>query len=378
MTTMLAAQSVLRVGPGQTYADIPPAIAAAAPGDLVLVAAGTYSPFTLDKGITLRADPVGAAVDIGVINQTGAIVCAVPAGQHGHLEQLSCLQAVEVRPPQGATTAGAVSFVDLDLLATVTVQGAALALHRCVCRGYTVTGHGLVLGGAATVSASQCTIFGGSTFFAAAPSGIAASGTATLSCSDCTIEGGYQGSVHTIVAIASGIALTGAARVWLVDSTANALQAPFVNAFAVGIDNQSSQPVTIERCTVLDSRGNPNVWTGTVQPGLLLGLSTTAPMVRGSTFRLDFRSRPGLPVAAHGAFGLGAPASLPLLVQPEWGFAANSIPLALMIADAQGAAGLPVTLPNVAWLQDLPLWFCGWTEQNLPLQLSPVVGGLVR
>ena len=39
----LTAQSVLRVGPGQTYADIPAAIAAASPDDLVLIEAGTYS-----------------------------------------------------------------------------------------------------------------------------------------------------------------------------------------------------------------------------------------------------------------------------------------------------------------------------------------------
>ena len=124
--------------------------------------------------------------------------------------------------------------------------------------------------------------------------------------------------------------------------------------------------------------GAGNSWQGAVQNGLVLGLSSATPLVRGGVFQLDFRSRPGLPVIAHGAFKLDAPATIGFAAQPEWGFATNSVQIALLIADSQGRANAAITVPNSPLLQDLPLWFCGWTEQGLPVQLSPVLGGLIR
>ncbi|MCA8975219.1 MAG: hypothetical protein KDC98_10885 [Planctomycetes bacterium] len=374
----LAAQSVLRVGPGQTYVDIPPAVAAAVPGDLILIAAGSYSTFTLDRGITLRADPPGATVRVGSGAVSTAMMVAVPPGQRAHLEQLALQQPIDMRPAVGATTAGVVSFTGVSSLATVTLTDASLAMHGCDLNGF--GGHGIVLNGASALSAVQCTINASSGWFSIPPSaGIAAGGSSTVHCSDCDIEGGFLG-VHTIVVIGSGIALSGSARAFCVDSSIRAYQFSPGSPYGVGIDNQSSQPVTIERCAVLDSLGAANSWNGAVQAGLVLGLSTPTSQgpVRGGVFQLDFRSRAGLPIVAHAAFGLGVPVRYPLLAQPDWGFVTNSVPIVLMLANAQGQATLAVSLPNSAWLQDVPLWFAGWTELALPVQMSPVLGGLIR
>lgn len=43
-------------GPGVDFTDIPPAIAAASPGDLILVRDGSYSPVILDKPLSLVSD----------------------------------------------------------------------------------------------------------------------------------------------------------------------------------------------------------------------------------------------------------------------------------------------------------------------------------
>jgi hypothetical protein len=43
-------------GPGVDFTDIPPAIAAASEGDLIVVRSGLYTAFTLDKGLILTAD----------------------------------------------------------------------------------------------------------------------------------------------------------------------------------------------------------------------------------------------------------------------------------------------------------------------------------
>jgi hypothetical protein len=56
------------------------------------------------------------------------------------------------------------------------------------------------------------------------------------------------------------------------------------------------------------------------------------------------------------------------------------------VADARRAAepktvaardGLRHWRPNVTGLQHLPVWFCAWSAIDLPLQLSPVLGGWI-
>ena len=62
-------------GPGVDFTDIAPAIAAAAPGDSLLILAGIYSAFDLDKPLALVAQP-GAKVQGG----PGCRVHDLPAG----------------------------------------------------------------------------------------------------------------------------------------------------------------------------------------------------------------------------------------------------------------------------------------------------------
>ncbi len=77
------AQQTLLVGPGQTFTTIQPAIAAAAPGDTVLVLPVTYSgPLDIDKGIQLigqGADIIGPAA--GLFSPNFATVHDLPANQ---------------------------------------------------------------------------------------------------------------------------------------------------------------------------------------------------------------------------------------------------------------------------------------------------------
>jgi hypothetical protein len=60
-------------GPGANFTDIPPAIAAASPGDLLIVRAGTYSGFTLDRGLVMLGQ--------GVVHTSDAHVVNIPASQ---------------------------------------------------------------------------------------------------------------------------------------------------------------------------------------------------------------------------------------------------------------------------------------------------------
>lgn len=50
----------------------------------------------------------------------------------------------------------------------------------------------------------------------------------------------------------------------------------------------------------------------------------------------------------------------------------------IVTANAAGQATATVAIPGGAWLVDQALWFQGVTGLALPLQLSPVTGGLIR
>jgi hypothetical protein len=74
-------------GAGVQFTDIPPAIAAAQPGDVLLVAAGNYSAFILDKGLTIigYSEPSvqGLAEVVGVqAGQRAALIGLRPTALH--------------------------------------------------------------------------------------------------------------------------------------------------------------------------------------------------------------------------------------------------------------------------------------------------------
>ena len=79
--TIAVAQQTLTVGPGQPFTTIPAAIAAAAPGDTVLVLAGTYTQnLDIDKPIQLVGR--GANLQLSILPGTATIlVHDIPAGQ---------------------------------------------------------------------------------------------------------------------------------------------------------------------------------------------------------------------------------------------------------------------------------------------------------
>jgi hypothetical protein len=77
-------------GVGSDFTDIPPAIAAAQPGDVLLVLSGNYSGFTLDKPIAI----LGQAADVNV--NGGASVTAIPSGTVASVVTLKLAGSLQV------------------------------------------------------------------------------------------------------------------------------------------------------------------------------------------------------------------------------------------------------------------------------------------
>jgi hypothetical protein len=98
-------------GTGSTFTDIPPAIAAVQPGDILLVEPGSYSPFTLDKGLVI--------VGYGAPTVSGAVsIQSIPATQRAALVGLQ---------PQALAVQGCAGSVVVQSLGTLQ----SLSLDQC-------------------------------------------------------------------------------------------------------------------------------------------------------------------------------------------------------------------------------------------------------
>lgn len=367
----LAAQTVRTVGAGQPYPDIASAIAASSAGDIVQVTAGTYGAFTLNKALLVRAEPAGAVVTVfGGTSQP--CYFELPAGQSATVEGIDLMTIAYVRPPAGAAAAGAMAFVGTDIEYGLTVQDANAVLRGCVVNGF---GTALELTGGGAATATQCSFLGRQASWLPNPNGVRAGDSSTLQLGNCQVRGGTNG-FHGILAVGNGAVVSGTARTWFVDTDVAAWSQNVIACAAVV--NTSTAPVVFERGSAVDNLGNPNSFVGPVANDLVLGLTSTDQMQVGQPFAIDFRTRPGYPVFVHATFFLQAPTSYQILAQPEWGFVPNSIYLGSLVADAQGLAPYSVVIPNLPFLHDMQLWFCGWSATELPVQLAPVLGGAIR
>lgn len=91
---------------GGSFLDIPPAIAAAAPGDHIEVrGTGSYSAFVLDRGVDLFAPQHATVPTIEVVG--------VPTGQHARITGLYVQRQGGVRQVSVRTCAGSVLLVDV-------------------------------------------------------------------------------------------------------------------------------------------------------------------------------------------------------------------------------------------------------------------------
>ena len=81
-------------GPGTNFVDLPPAVAAAASGDTIIVRAGSYSAFNVSgKALTIRGAGAAAAhvfgLGAGAPSSLGTTIAAVPAGSTFYVSGLS-------------------------------------------------------------------------------------------------------------------------------------------------------------------------------------------------------------------------------------------------------------------------------------------------
>lgn len=113
------AGNVIRVGPGEAFGEIGPAVASAAHGDLILVTPGTYAPFVVDsKGVSIVGD--GGPIDLTQTPGVPEIVVRnIPLGRDVTIDKAHILYLDTGAPAVSVSNnAGSVRFVRLIVTPT--------------------------------------------------------------------------------------------------------------------------------------------------------------------------------------------------------------------------------------------------------------------
>ncbi len=348
LTASLTAQSQWFVGPGG-YAQIRDVMPLVANGDTVLVAPGTYFPFSCFRAITIRAATPGT-VNIEwnflAMPQTCGCTC------------LSAQGPVYFQLPTGQTA----HVVGLSFAAAFVPFTPCAAVHLQDC---TITS--AFVGAGILANSADLTIAGGSVAGASATSSLAATPgiqltNSRLHASGVTVTGGAASATSSG---APGIQATGGS-LWLADATVTAGGGCAVSANGL---------VRIDRST-LNGSGASCALSPTGAP--LVGIDRTGPIRIGQLFQVTLTSEPNALLVLYGSVGLAAPVVAPLLDQPVWIDATSLFLSDLTVATPLGQTTFSYAVPPFPALVGAQFWLQGVGGMTLPLQTTPAVGGIVR
>lgn len=355
--SLATAQTTHTVGAGG-FSQINSAIAAASPGDIVLVSPGTWSAFTTNIGITVRGAGPGVIVSGATAN--------LPASQTLHLIDL------DVAPPFSVAITGGRADIDRCKLAC-TVVSSEVHFQSCALTGFTFSSaskHALDATNA-NVTAIDTSFDGGT----GAPSVPSTYGIQLQSCtflgSRLVVRGG-DGSGSGSSGPKAALFATNSA-VWTSDSTLSGGVFPPVGVPVVcSVTVQGSTTGRLSRCTL-----DPAACVPIPTNGPLLGVHRPSPLQSPGPFSLEFTTHPNGLIGVFFATGIGN-VSIPGLEQPVLLDLATTFPLELLTANAAGAASGTWNVPAGLTNQTFFFQAVGTAPAPVFLQMSPVAGGVVR
>ncbi|MCA8975420.1 MAG: hypothetical protein KDC98_11920 [Planctomycetes bacterium] len=390
------AQTVWQVGAG---ANLDQVFANAAAGDIVLLAPGSYLPFTLQKGLAV----IGPATIQGLTGTVGPweAVIQIPAGQQAHLIGLQFPPTQQPSMPvplsgQQVMVSGAVGFEDCSfgpgVPNSLVVTSGEVVLQRCTVQGGRGLGGGmLVSGGTCTLSGCSVTGLDGSGlgYFVIPPTPGLEITAGTLLAAGSTLRGGNATDYYYGVwrHPEPGVRCGGTARVSLADCTVTGGSGQAFSstgAGAVGIDCTAPSPALVEwaRGALSGGTGTPpgGAVAGNVQNvPTLVGLDLDHGLVRGAVSTITAtagNSQQLLGILATFANGVTA---VPGVVDPVFGAVALSFPLVLAVPAPGAIVTATVAVPNAAGLLGVALWSQALQFDGAgSLRASAVVGGAVH
>lgn len=377
LLSAVAAQTVWNV-PSGTSVDA--AIALAQPGD-VLVLSGSYPPFTLDKGLTLRGPATIQRLN-GFVNIRRTRL-TIPAGQRAHLSELSFERTYTALGPSshevdvsGDASFDGCTFEVRGLPRGFEVTAGNVSLQRCSIEARSGDAF-VLLGGVASLTDCSVSVQNPSDELPA-PAVVVEGGTLVASRLQAT---GGTGVISNITLVPGQPALRQTAgAAWITDSVlTGGAPSVFFQVTAAGPGIEGAGGVTIARTQVVAGGTNPSgPSTGFSIAPELVGIASSAELVRGTT--VDVVATPG---TAGLLLGMGASFSLasaqtPLVPQPLFGAPGPIVPVLLTVPISGQPVTLTVAVPNLPALAGQSFWFQACELTPAGLQGSAVVGGVVR
>ena len=376
------AQTTHVVGPG-FLPEIRSALALASAGDVILVLPGTYAHFTAAVGVTIRAVtpgtvavtwqpqyvPAPCLVDPSCLAAEGVTLFAPPLGQTIHVVGVDFLpnvyQGVVTVRHCVAVSNASVSFDQCSMQANGTIAlwvfGSAIHLQDCAVAGTgtTAAAHGMLLVDSMATAADS--MFAGN-------SGLANPGDAVVAINS-TFHGAslqaFGGAATAGGTGAAALRSTATSTLWICDSMLTATnQCPLIANGAGG---------RIQRSTLMPTSG-----CASLAPGPMLGVDRPVPPLGGGSFTLRFRSDPNVLVAVLVGPELAVASAPGLIEQPLSLSLMNWFGGGVYMTDASGFLSVTWSMPGGSPFVNEPLWFQAVGGLTLPLQVSPIAGGIVR
>lgn len=359
----IPAQTVHVVSPGGPLLQISSALAIAAPGDVIHVLPGTYTPFSVTIGCTIRALSPGVYVTAtSGPHPANPVTISPPAGQAVHMAGIAFYFGTNTPGDCVLITGGRVTLDGCSFASSydagLVISNADVHMQGCTAFPPAFGFHAMRADYARITAIDSSFSDGGGVVFHYFPStAIELIGT-TLHAAGCTIRAAAGPGNPPIAALhAAG------GNVWLSDCTVvGVLTCPIV-ATSLVADRCVLQP-TLPTCPTPASGG-------------LLGVSRAQPLQNGAPFSLVYKTIPNSYAAVFASQELASLTIPGLHAQTQW-LGPGVINLGVVLADSSGDATATWMIPAGAWLVDQPLWFQGLTGFALPLQLSPVAGGVIR
>jgi hypothetical protein len=343
------AQATHVVGVPGSFAEIADAVQAASPGDYIDVHPGLYESFDVSIGVTLRSvQPYGARIDI-----TGpGMQFSPPSGQVVHVVGFDFDYRVRA-------TSGRVTFEHCDFSSHgIALEATNTTVHLIGCDLRSL--FSIVSGSAfyaLTATNSDITAIDSTFSTYVGDRGIHASN-CRLHLSHCEVS-----SVPIAFEAADS-------TVWLSDSSVIGNTNPFIPQVSPFV--LTSTELHLARVAQFP------VSTALADNASLLSVSQPSPLRLAHPFTLNYTTDPNEFVIVFACTGLGTASWGPFLMQPSWLDDTQSFSAALLATDAQGEAPVSWLLPADPALINATLWFMGVSGMSLPLQVSPVAGGVAR
>jgi len=363
-------QTTHLVGPGG-YSQIRDAVAFASPGDIIEVQPGFYWNFHLKKHLTIRAQIEGT-VDIGFDPQTpgpSQTVIAAPGTQP------TCLVGLNFLPSQELLFGPVFHALHvLDGIVTIdncTVRGAGNSALKVVssevhlqdCVVESVSTQGTALG--VEASFARITCVGGE--FLGGPSTTAGAARQALLLNSSLFHGsGFLARGGSSGAQGSSAVQGSLGAVWISDAVVQG--GVGACAFVGGGGPRLSRTSVLDNGTACPTAAMGNA---------LIGVDRPAPLRIGNTFSLTLRTVP-FDIVVLVANTEIAQQPIPLVEQPLVVSLVGLVDAGFVVTGVTGVTTAQWAIPADPNLIDLRLWFQAARGLAFPLQVSPVVGGVIR